>query len=96
MNSEVVENTVASLSNIADTHTKQINKVIDKNERLVQMPEAMVVSMVRLVHNPRPLRMHMNVRPRRESKVSMRRFFCFCSALQCSACCRDGKQFVDY
>jgi hypothetical protein len=39
-----VENTVASLSNIADTHTKQINKVIDKNERLVQMLEAMVVN----------------------------------------------------
>jgi len=38
-----VEDTVASLSSIAQEHTMQINKVIDKNERLFQMLESVVV-----------------------------------------------------
>jgi hypothetical protein len=38
-----VEDTVASLSSIAQEHTTQINKVIDKNERLFQMLDCMVV-----------------------------------------------------
>jgi hypothetical protein len=38
-----LEETVSSLSDIAGTHTIQINKVIDKNERLFQMLESTVV-----------------------------------------------------
>lgn len=38
-----LEGTVASLSDVAEAHTTQINKVIDKNERLFQILESTVV-----------------------------------------------------
>ena len=38
-----LEETISFLSDIARTHTTQINKVIDKNEHLLQMLESVVV-----------------------------------------------------
>jgi hypothetical protein len=37
-----LEDTVAFLSNVAEAHTTQINKVIDKNDHLLQMLDSMV------------------------------------------------------